>query len=59
MLMCAFLMGAFAPLILGVLKPTLGLTKGLSLLSISYVIGALLLFAGGRFFFNNDKESNV
>ena len=56
MLMCAFLMGAFAPLILGLLKPTLGLTKGLSLLSISYLLGAVLLFVGARFFFNRDKE---
>lgn len=56
MLMCAFLMGAFAPLILGLLKPTLGLTTGLSLLSISYIVGAVLLFIGGRFFFEKDKE---
>ncbi|MBC8033191.1 MAG: MFS transporter [Chitinophagaceae bacterium] len=56
MLMCAFLMGAFAPLILGLLKPTLGLTKGLSLLSLSYIAGAILIFTGARFFFQKDKE---
>jgi len=59
MLMCAFLMDAFAPLILGILKPTVGLSRGLSLLSISYVIGALLLFVAGYFYFNKDKEVEI
>lgn len=56
MLMCAFLAGAFAPLILGILKPTLGLATGLSYLSISYVLGALLIGMAVCFFFKHDKE---
>lgn len=56
MLMCAFLAGAFAPLVLGVLKPTLGLSKGLSWLSVSYLLGAALLFTAAKFFFEKDKE---
>lgn len=56
MLMCAFLAGAFAPLILGILKPTLGLATGLSYLSVSYVLGALLIGVAVCFFFKHDKE---
>ncbi len=54
MLMFAFLMGAFAPLILGVLKPTLGLSVSFSSLSLFYVLGAMLIFIGVRFWFNKD-----
>jgi len=54
MLMFAFLMGAFAPLILGVLKPTLGLAASFSSLSLFYVLGAMLIFIGIRFWFNKD-----
>ena len=56
MLMCAFLVGAFSPLILGLLKPTLGMTKGLSYLSVCYVLGALLIALAVRRYFKNDKE---
>lgn len=56
MLMFAFLVGAFAPLILGTLKPTLGLSIGLAWLSASHVVGAVLLIIGAYFFFNKDKE---
>lgn len=54
MLMFAFLMGAFAPLILGVLKPTLGLAASFSSLSLFYVLGAMLIFIAIRFWFNKD-----
>lgn len=56
MLMCAFIVGAFAPVLLGVLKPTLGLTQGLSWLSVSYVLGALFIFIGAKFYFEKDKD---
>lgn len=49
MLMIAFLTSAFSPVLLGLLKPTLGLSGGLSYLSISYLLGALILFAAVRF----------
>lgn len=55
MLMCAFLVGAFSPLILGILKPTLGMTRGLSYLSVSYLVGALLIGIAVRYYFKNDK----
>ena len=54
MLMFAFLMGAFAPLILGILKPTLGLSLSFSSLSVFYVTGSFLIFAGLKFWFRKD-----
>lgn len=54
MLMCAFLIGAFSPLILGALKPTLGLSSGLSLLWIVYTLGAGAIFTSVFFFFKKD-----
>lgn len=56
MLMFAFLVGAFAPLLLGVLKPSLGLSLGLSWLWVSYFLGAILLFTAVVFFFKADRE---
>lgn len=49
MIMFAFLMGAFAPWILGALKPTLGLSYGLSSLSIIYLSGSLFIFVAIKF----------
>lgn len=59
MLMFAFLMGAFAPLILGILKPTFGLAASFSSLSIFYILGAGFIFLAVKFFFYKDayKES--
>lgn len=55
MLMCAFLIGAFSPLLLGYLKPTLGLSAGVSFLWIAYFLGALSIFSAILFFFKNDR----
>lgn len=57
MLACAFLIGSMAPYLLGVLKPTLGLTIGLASLSGVYVLGSLFLWAGAFLFFDRDKET--
>ncbi|GAB3965045.1 MFS transporter [Spirosoma terrae] len=59
MLACAFLIGSIAPYLLGVLKPTLGLTVGLASLSGVYVLGSLFLWAGAFLFFDLDKESSL
>lgn len=59
MLACAFLIGSIAPYLLGVLKPTLGLTVGLASLSGVYVLGSLFLWAGAFLFFDRDKESSL
>lgn len=54
MLMFAFLMGAFAPLILGVLKPLIGLAVSFSILSLFYVTGAVLIFIAIKCWFKKD-----
>lgn len=59
MLACAFLIGSFAPYLLGVLKPTLGLTAGLASLSGVYVLGSLFLWCGAFLFFDRDKEPTL
>lgn len=55
MLMGAFLVGAFAPYLLGALKPRFGLAAGLSGLSVSYLLGAVLIGVAGTFFFTRDR----
>jgi len=55
MLMCAFLVGAFSPYILGVLKPTMGLAQGMSLLWISYFLGSVFIAIAVIFFFKKDR----
>jgi hypothetical protein len=54
MLMIAFLISAASPVLLGVLKPTTGLANGLSMLSLSYVLGALFLLLAIRLTFRKD-----
>ncbi|MNJ98273.1 putative glucarate transporter [compost metagenome] len=49
MIMFAFLIGAFAPWILGYLKPTLGLSNGLSSLSFAYLLGSIFIFIALKF----------
>ncbi len=56
MLMCAFLVGATSPYLLGALKPTLGLSTGLSYLSVMYVLGAALIGVAATWFFTKDQE---
>lgn len=57
MLMFAFLTGAFSPLLLGVLKPIMGLSAGLSGLGLSYALGAVFLFIAAKFFFHRDRHA--
>jgi MFS family permease len=54
MLMFAFVTGAAAPYILGIIKPALGLAWGLSALSVVYILSALSIFIAVRFFYKND-----
>jgi MFS family permease len=55
MIMFAFLTGAFAPLILGILKPSLGLSAGMSSLWISYVLGGVCIMIAVKYFFDQDR----
>ncbi len=59
MLMFAFLTGAFSPYLLGELKPSLGLSAGLSWLWVSYFAGGILIFVAIIFFFKKDREAFV
>jgi len=51
MIMIGFAVGAFAPIILGFLKPVIGLSFGISLLSAIWIVcGGLMLFAYSVYF---------
>lgn len=54
MLMGAFLTGAFAPYVLGIFKPTLGLAVGLSTLSAMYVLASVAILVAFVFFFRRN-----
>src|SRR5690606_28397594 len=55
MIMFAYVIGSLAPVVLGVLKPMVGLTQGLSLLSIFYVCGGLLILWASYATFKKDR----
>jgi len=55
MLTFAFIIGSISPFILGVLKPTLGLSNGLAFLSIVYVFSALCILVAVLFFYKKDR----
>lgn len=50
----AFIVGAFAPLILGYLKTDYGLSIGISSLSVFYLLGAISILIAIKFFFLKD-----
>jgi len=54
MLMFAFVTGASAPYILGKIKPLLGLSWGLSALSVVYIFSAVCILIAVRFFYKKD-----
>jgi MFS family permease len=55
MLMGAFLVGAFSPYLLGIVKPSLGMSMGLSLLSLVYVLGGVMIVGAALLFFKKDS----
>jgi len=58
--MCAFLIGAASPVILGLIKPLVGMSTGLSYLSLIYILGAGLIGIAATVYFKRDREySNV
>ncbi len=56
MLFLGFGVGSLSPLVLGVLKPVLGLSMGISLLAAVWVFGSFLLFVGYKFFYARDYK---
>lgn len=59
MIMFAYVVGSLAPVILGAIKPYIGLSQGLSSLAILYVIGSLLIFLACTSFFQRDKIETI
>jgi len=55
--MFGFGMGSLAPLILGLLSPMLGLSKGIALLSVVWVAAGILLIAARFAFFDKDAAN--
>ncbi|MFA6071825.1 MAG: MFS transporter [Janthinobacterium sp.] len=51
-----FSIAAISPLVLGYFKESFGLTKGLSFMSIAYVIGSFSVFIALTNFINKDRE---
>lgn len=56
MLFLGFGVGSLSPLVLGMLKPVLGLSMGISLLAVVWVFGSFLLFVGYKFFYARDYK---
>lgn len=52
----AYLVGAFAPVALGFLKGTVGLSLSFSLLGGVYAVGGIAVIVAARFFFRNDHQ---
>ncbi|WP_461533965.1 MFS transporter [Sinomicrobium sp.] len=55
MIMFAYIIGSFAPTILGMMKPLVGLTSGLALLAVFYIVGGLLILWACVSSFHKDK----
>lgn len=58
MQMIGFAVGSFAPVILGAVKPYIGLSHGISLLSIIWVVCSILLFVAYKFYYEADCEKS-
>ena len=56
MIMIGFGVGSFAPLVLGAIKPILGLSWGISSLSVVWLFCGILLLVAYRFYFKKDYE---
>ncbi|SFC16789.1 Sugar phosphate permease [Parapedobacter composti] len=57
MMMIGFSVGATAPLVLGYLKPVIGLSTGISLLSVVWLLCGGLLLVGYKYFFARDYRN--
>lgn len=54
MLAFGFIIGALAPIVLGWVKTVAGLETGITLLSVFYLLGAILIFIGLKLFFHKN-----
>ncbi len=58
MITIGFAVGSFAPLVLGYLKPVLGLSFGISALAAVWVLSGILLIVAYQYFFETDYLKN-
>jgi len=56
MIMCAYIIGSLAPTVLAHFKSEVGLTNGLSSLSLFYVLGGILIFIALKTTFRKDRN---
>lgn len=56
MIMFAYIIGSLAPTVLAYFKSQIGLTGGLSSLSLFYLVGGILLFIALKTTFKNDRD---
>ena len=56
MQMTGFAVGAFAPMVLGFLKPILGLSLGIAFLAVVWFVAGILLLFASKYYFKRDYE---
>ncbi|NGM60870.1 MFS transporter [Sphingobacterium sp. SGG-5] len=56
MIMCSYIIGSLAPVVLAYFKVGFGLTNGLASLSLFYVLGSVLIFIALKFTFKKDRN---
>lgn len=54
MIMTGFAIGALAPVVLGAVKQAVGLSYGISMLSVVWLVCGLMMIAGSKFFYMKD-----
>jgi sugar phosphate permease len=57
--MFAFIIASIVPFLLGYLKPTIGLSDGLSALSVSFLIGGICILIALKSYFKVDSQLNT
>jgi len=56
MIMTGFGVGSLAPVVLGVIKPVLGLSWGITSLSVIWIVCGVLLILTNKFYFKKDYD---
>ncbi|NCB09464.1 MAG: MFS transporter, partial [Bacteroidia bacterium] len=54
MIMSGFLVGSLSPIVLGYLKPILGLSFGISMLAVVWAVCGVLLIVTAKYFYKKD-----
>ena len=54
MIMTGFAIGALAPIVLGAMKSAMGLSFGISMLAVVWLVCGILMLIGSKYFYNRD-----